>query len=46
MNICIKHEKFPNNRIINPIDSINDIKNKYFLCKFCGVLINEKNEVN
>ena len=52
MNICFKHKKYSNNRKNELCDDkqagedFNDISYKYFLCKFCGILINENDEVN
>ena len=53
MNICIRHEKYPinanNKNNFNKVNEENEkltITNKYFLCKFCGVLIDENDEVN
>jgi hypothetical protein len=52
MNICFKHKKYCNYRkkkLCNNKqagEDFNDISYKYFLCKFCGILINENDQVN
>lgn len=52
MNICLRHKKHPYDvKIRNPIhkqakEDLNDITNKYFLCKSCGVLIDENEDVS
>ena len=52
MNICLRHRRHNPNYETNrnsknkqAKDDINDISNKYFLCKLCGVLINKNEEV-
>ncbi len=51
MNICLRHKKnVLNENNINKFNKLgiqnkNEISNKYFLCKFCGVLIDEHEEV-
>lgn len=51
MNICLRHRRNPENdkkkcsEIKLAKENVNYISNKYFLCKLCGVLINENEEV-
>lgn len=52
MDICLRHRRQNtiNEACRNSInkqanEEINDISNKYFLCKLCGVLIDENEEV-
>jgi len=49
MNICVKHKKNQLNEKTGHQNkknsNQNEITNKYFLCKFCGVLLNENDEV-
>jgi len=51
MNICLRHKKLSlqdKNKLAKlnkDQDDNNDFSYKYFLCKFCGVLIDENDEV-